>query len=661
MRKILELIVCLAFVSFGFQSASAEVIETLFIGSNAESTTSTTTTTVNPDTDGDGIYDVDDNCPSVYNPDQEDTDLNGVGDACDPLPYIDSVTVSPNPTGQQLAGGLQITIIFSESMDQSVEPEVYYDPHGSMDNQTCGGGVWSTTNVNSDTYVVSNDNVINYDTGEGMAIIYIDQAQDADGNQMLEAGGYSFSIAIDPQFIYVDDNSTCVVDCGSEANPWPTIQQGIDAAYRDNDDFVLVQPGFYYENINPMGKAITIQGAGAEYSYIYPNPATHRDRNSVVTINRGEGPDTVLEGLTIAEGTGTSATIICGIVSDFTVGGGIVIFNQSWPTIRDCVITDNHVNDDTVDGGGIAITDKSGANIYDCVISYNTLEARGIGGGIMVDGYVDIQYCIITGNEGHDFSFGGGAARFSGEVIVLNNDIYDNIGGVNITLFDVEHENRILGFGPDDYTKGTLGHWLFDLISTQENIGSSGSIISSNNMENNQSQNGSGYGMYNSGQTDVDATYNWWGTDNASEIEAQIYDQHDNETKGEVLYYPFAQEPLVNDPTLIELSFFKAKARDGKTVLEWSTSSEVDNTGFNVLRKTGNDDYVQINDFLIPAKGSVSEGAEYQYIDPEVKNRTLYYYKLEDVDTSGRSVQHGPKKALPRKIFILIEVLEALN
>jgi hypothetical protein len=35
------------------------------------------------DSDGDGIFDAIDNCPANYNPDQNDIDVDGIGDECE--------------------------------------------------------------------------------------------------------------------------------------------------------------------------------------------------------------------------------------------------------------------------------------------------------------------------------------------------------------------------------------------------------------------------------------------------------------------------------------------------------------------------------------------------------------------------------------------------
>ena len=51
------------------------------------------------DTDGDGIFDCLDNCPDVANTLQTDSDLDGIGDACDPSPGTPS-----NPAGSQIPG-----------------------------------------------------------------------------------------------------------------------------------------------------------------------------------------------------------------------------------------------------------------------------------------------------------------------------------------------------------------------------------------------------------------------------------------------------------------------------------------------------------------------------------------------------------------------------
>jgi len=53
-----------------------------------------------PDDDNDGIPDVDDNCPLTENPNQEDEDGDGIGDVCEGLSVVDvldKVTIHPNP------------------------------------------------------------------------------------------------------------------------------------------------------------------------------------------------------------------------------------------------------------------------------------------------------------------------------------------------------------------------------------------------------------------------------------------------------------------------------------------------------------------------------------------------------------------------------------
>ena len=103
-------------------------------------------------------------------------------------------------------------------------------------------------------------------------------------------------------------------------------------------------------------------------------------------------------------------------------------------------------------------------------------------------------------------------------------------------------------------------------------------------------------------------------------------------------------------PTLIELASFTATPFDRLVVLEWVTASEIDNAGFNLYRAEGeNGEYVKLNAALIPADGSPTEGAVYQFMDEDVQNRVTYYYKLEDIDIYGKSTLHGPVSAVPRR------------
>jgi len=98
--------------------------------------------------------------------------------------------------------------------------------------------------------------------------------------------------------------------------------------------------------------------------------------------------------------------------------------------------------------------------------------------------------------------------------------------------------------------------------------------------------------------------------------------------------------------TVVELSSFTATSDGNSILLEWETESEANNAGFNLYRAASdNGDYIKINSALIPAKGSSTQGAVYEFIDAAVQNLKTYYYQLEDIALEGTSTIHGPVHA----------------
>ena len=100
--------------------------------------------------------------------------------------------------------------------------------------------------------------------------------------------------------------------------------------------------------------------------------------------------------------------------------------------------------------------------------------------------------------------------------------------------------------------------------------------------------------------------------------------------------------------TAVELSSFGASGLDGEVLLLWATGSELDNLGFHLyrsLKEAG--PYERITKTVIPGLGSSPVGANYTYRDSGLINGVTYYYKLEDIETTGRTELHGPVSATP--------------
>jgi len=203
----------------------------------------------------------------------------------------------------------------------------------------------------------------------------------------------------------------------------PHIQWAIDVA--SDGDTVLVAPGTYFENIQFVGRAVTVRSsAGAARTTIDGS-----GQRPVVMFGRGENNGAVLSGFTIRNGG---------------LEGGIYV-GLSSPTIRDNRITDNS-------NCGIHLVSSPAAVVANNTIVNNLFgcPASPGGAGITIEGGSP----LITGNTIQDNggnnrstslnntggiavggSFGSGTPTISNNLIKRNQGVTG--GGISIDSFAV--------------------------------------------------------------------------------------------------------------------------------------------------------------------------------------------------------------------------------
>ncbi len=92
-----------------------------------------------------------------------------------------------------------------------------------------------------------------------------------------------------------------------------------------------------------------------------------------------------------------------------------------------------------------------------------------------------------------------------------------------------------------------------------------------------------------------------------------------------------------NPPLPVTLTSYTSHCQDNKTLLKWSTSSEINNNFF-IIEKA-NDDFVFSEIGKVFGSGSSSMTQEYQFIDPESNAQTAYY-RLVQIDFNGDAKYH---------------------
>ncbi len=92
-----------------------------------------------------------------------------------------------------------------------------------------------------------------------------------------------------------------------------------------------------------------------------------------------------------------------------------------------------------------------------------------------------------------------------------------------------------------------------------------------------------------------------------------------------------------------------ASKEEGVTIT-WRTESELNSAGFHVWRSLSEDDvYSKITTAIIPSQGNTSVAQEYSYCDKNVESNVLYWYKVEEISTDGKSKFFGPISVMGMK------------
>ncbi len=108
------------------------------------------------------------------------------------------------------------------------------------------------------------------------------------------------------------------------------------------------------------------------------------------------------------------------------------------------------------------------------------------------------------------------------------------------------------------------------------------------------------------------------------------------------LYNGFGEvkpENIITNPLPVELTSFTAKLVGKSILLNWQTSTEINNYGFDVERKIGNSDnsnnkWEKIE--FIAGNGNSNSIKNYSFLDQDFGNTEMVNYRLKQIDNDGQ-------------------------
>ena len=301
----------------------------------------------------------------------------------------------------------------------------------------------------------------------------------------------------------------------------------------------------------PFINYCTIQNNSASGIYAWNLTANLKIENSVFQNNTGlSGAGIYAYGETDAGSKNLTSTTDRSLIN-VTISNSVFYNNSS-----------------TNNGGAINV--GAGLHIISNSIVYKN-SASGSGGGIYAaDGFFTIYNNEICRNTAAD---SGGGIYSKTNIELINNSI---VGNIAADAAAIGYQGQGQNFKGNTVTENEATYSNPSSTLFIENYPS----LNNNNIFNNTAS----FELYNnnsSGSADLNAVNNWWGTDNASQIQEKIYDQTDDGTKGIVDYEPYLSSFNTDAPISPPVDVIKYTVDSG-LFLHWSANSESDLSGYKI-------------------------------------------------------------------------------
>jgi len=369
----------------------------------------------------------------------------------------DLSTLEPNPATIEMKSNLDITASFQHI---NVALNVSVTPEGAGTIEPWGGTFLDYTNVLLTAEPANSDYVFKYwiidGSNEGSTTpktITMTTTRD-----VTAVFGRSLS--------YVSKSGNDAND-GSSANPFLTIQHGLDIAAAGGT--VSVEAGLYTENLVwPTAESnIALRGESSSTTTIDGSGIVD---TCIKIVNVAPDQTITVEGFTIEKGYANGSSgggirlnsdNVTLLLNDTIIyknkafngnGGGLAVYmyssNGSTAIVRDCVFSSNEVTNGR--GGGImnggSYSDNSDLQVSDCTFEYNSASdyggavgsysnslnisacdihsnkvTSGGGGGILLSNGGDVKNCVIFNNTAISGSGGGIFDAYNGPVTNLIN------------------------------------------------------------------------------------------------------------------------------------------------------------------------------------------------------------------------------------------------